>query len=357
MKSFEKGQGWNRRAFLGRGTSGALLGSLLWDRAVMAADGGRNPFAYDVEKYRKTDPALLGYARAHQFKSPRSEPRRLVVGPEDRLYLAAGSSVVIVERDGTLVREIAAVGAVRSVAVGPDGTLYVGHQDHVEVYDPKGKRLAVWEALEGKAYLTGLAAGAEDVFAADAGNRVVWRYDRAGKRVGKIGEKDRDRNVPGLILPSPFLDVEIGRDGLLRVNNPGRHRVELYTFDGRLELFWGKPSMAIQGFCGCCNPVNLALFDDGRVVTFEKGLPRVKVYSAHGDLECVVAGPEAFADTASAEAISRADERAYGGLDGAVDSEGRVVILDLLAAMIHVMEPHPTQAANDASGAQRKEDS
>jgi hypothetical protein len=58
-------------------------------------------------------------------------------------------------------------------------------------------------------------------------------------------------------VPSACLDVEIAPDGLLRVNNPGRHRVETYTFDGDLELFWGRPSAAIDGFCGCCNPVNL----------------------------------------------------------------------------------------------------
>jgi hypothetical protein len=244
------------------------------------------------------------------------------------------------------MREFAVGGTVRSLAVAPDETVYAGYRDHVEVYDPKGKRLATWDALAGKPYLTGLAVGPDDVFAADAGNRVVWRYDLDGKCKGKIGEKDRDRNVPGLILPSPFLDVEIGLDGLLRVNNPGRHRVELYSFDGELELSWGKASMGIQGFCGCCNPVNLAVLDDGRVVTFEKGLPRVKVYSAHGELECVVAGPETFADTASADAISNADERAYGGLDGVVDSRGQVVILDLLAATLHVMKPLPKQAAN-----------
>jgi hypothetical protein len=262
-----------------------------------------------------------------------------VTGPSDRLYLAARSGIVILETDGTPVSEFSCEERVRSLAVAEDGTIYAGMRDHIEIYDPKGKRLAVWPVIEGRPYVTGLAVGGKDLFAADAGNRVVLRYDLDGKITGRIGKRDRDRNIPGLVLPSPFLDVEIGHDGLLRVNNPGRHHVELYTFEGDLELAWGKPSMGIQGFCGCCNPVNLALLDDGRVVTFEKGLSRVKVYSPLGEFESVVAGPESFADTASIDAITDADERVYGGLDGATDTQGRVIILDLLGADIHVMKP------------------
>jgi hypothetical protein len=234
------------------------------------------------------------------------------------------------------VSELELSAPVRSLAVAPDGTVFAGLKDHVEVYDTKGRRSAVWEAPKGRPFLTGIAVGEKDVFVADAGNRLVWRHDRAGAVVGRIGEKNREKDIPGLILPSPFLDVELGQDGLLRVNNPGRHRVELYTVEGDLELAWGKPSMAIAGFCGCCNPVNLALLPDGRCVTFEKGLPRVKVYSADGTMECVVAGTEAFADTRREDAISSADEVMYGGLDGVVDSLGQVHVLDLLGGGVQV---------------------
>ncbi len=302
-----------------------------------AADGGRNPFAYDVEKYRKTDPRLVHYEEVAKFRSPRPSPRRLAMGPADRLYVAAGTRVLVTNDRGEVVSEIDCGAEVRSLAVAADGLVYGGLRDHVEVFDAAGKRLARWEAPPGRPYLTGVAVGPKGVFVADAGNRVVLRYDQAGKLLGRIGGKDPARHIPGLVLPSPFLDVEIAPDGLLRVNNPGRHRVEAYTAEGDLELYWGKPSNAIEGFCGCCNPVNLALLSDGRVVTFEKGLPRVKVYGADGTFECVVAGPEMFGDTATSESIREADDRVYGGLDGVVDSQGRVFILDLLTGEIRVM--------------------
>ena len=130
----------------------------------------------------------------------------------------------------------------------------------------------------------------------------------------------------------------IAPDGLLRVNNPGRHRVELYTPEGDLELSWGRPSIAIDGFCGCCNPVGLAMLKDGRYVTFEKGLPRVKVYGSEGKFECVVAAPDFFKDVGSNESIMAAEQTSYGGLDGAVDAEGKIFILELASGEIHVMK-------------------
>jgi hypothetical protein len=133
--------------------------------------------------------------------------------------------------------------------------------------------------------------------------------------------------------------VKVGGDGLLRVNNSGRHRIEVYTVEGDLELFWGKPSAAIEGFCGCCNPVGLALLPDGRYITCEKGLPRVKRYSAEGNFEGVVAGPESFPENAQAGKARDSEDGTMGGLDAAVDARGLVYVLDLVAAEVQIYQP------------------
>ena len=67
--------------------------------------------------------------------------------------------------------------------------------------------------------------------------------------------------------------------------NPGARRLECYTFNGDLESIWGNTSSQIDGFFGCCNPVHFAIFSDGRFVTSEKGIPRVKTYRENGDFE------------------------------------------------------------------------
>jgi hypothetical protein len=299
---------------------------------------GTNPFGMDLERLRQVDPALVHFDPAGRFPAPRPEARRMTADRQGHLHMAAGRYVVTLDRMGTRLGELACPAPVRCVAVSDDQTRYVGFRNHIEVYDPRDRRVAIWEPLEGNPFLTGLALDTDALFAADSGNRLIWHYDRSGRLLSRIGERNPDRNIPGLIVPSPCLDVTVGTDGLLRVSNPGRHRVEVYTTDGRLEFHWGRPSAAIDGFCGCCNPVAIESMPDGRTVTFEKGLPRVKIYSDLGHLESVVAGPDRFPDPGLAETGADPDTAAIGGLDGAVDEAGRVYVLDLLAEEVHMFE-------------------
>ena len=259
-----------------------------------------NPFAYDISRFQKTDPKLVTYEEVTRWPIPHKEARRIAIGPDDQLYVCAGNYINGLSRAGERGLELALAGPACCVATAPDGTIFAGLRDHIEVFDAKGEPLARWESPEAKTWFTGLATDGKNVFAADAGKLVVLRYDRNGKITGRIGRKDAERSVPGFVVPSPFLDVILHRDGLLRVNNPGRHRVEAYTLDGDLEGSWGKPSAAIDGFCGCCNPIALAMLADGRIVTCEKGIPRVKIYSAAGEFESVVAGAESFPENAHA---------------------------------------------------------
>jgi hypothetical protein len=305
-----------------------------------------NPFAYDVDRFTRTDPNLVHYREINRFTPPQSGARRIVIGPNDRLYVGAGKSVSVLDAQAVVQSEIAVPDTVRCLAVTADGDLFVGLRDHVELFDAKGQRRASWSPLGPRAWLTGLAVSKTDVFLADAGNRVVLRCDRSGKVLGRIGEKNKIRNTPGLIVPSPFLDVEMHSDGLLRVNNPGRHRVEAYSIEGDLELAWGKASAAIDGFCGCCNPINLALLPGGKTLTCEKGLPRVKIYSADGTFEGVVAGVESFPENAKAGRGESASDGTHGGLDAAVDSRGQIYILDLVQGDIRVMAPKAGKAAH-----------
>lgn len=291
---------------------------------------------YDLSAFSKVDPSLIQYEEAGKIKTRFQTLRGIAVGPENRIYVAADKTIRVHNSDTTFLSEIRLNDSPRCLTVTDDGTLYVGMKNHLEVYNPEGVCEANWDSLDPNAVLTSIAVSGKDVFVADAGNRTILRYDASGKLVRRIGKKDEDRDVPGFVVPSPYFDLAVASDGLLRIANPGQHRVEAYTFDGDFEFSWGKVSMDIDGFCGCCNPVNFAMLPDGRFVTCEKGLPRVKIYDADGTFSGVVAGPETFAGTESACNLEGLSNCQKGGLDVAVDSQGRILVMDPIERSVRI---------------------
>lgn len=179
-------------------------------------------------------------------------------------------------------------------------------------------------------HITGAARQGDWLFVADSGNRCIWRCDAEGIQVGRIG------NDKQFVVPSPYFAVAADPDGkTLWVTNPGKHRVEHYSSTGERTDWFGKPGTAIEKFCGCCNPCGIAVLSDGRIVTAEKGLPRVKVYHRDGRLESVVAGPEFFTRQARAHQIG---EGAAAGLDVKIDPQDRVWVYDRTTGKTHCFE-------------------
>ena len=295
-------------------------------KAMSSPPSGLGPqFSYNAAALQIVPPHLIAYEETASVKLSFTEAHGIALGPDDRLHVAGDRAIAVFGKDGRRGSDVALDGAPQAVAVAvPDGTLYIAMADHVEVYGGDGKRTAKWEGLGPKALLTAIAVAEKDVFVADAGNREAVRYDTAGKLLGRIGKKDPKRHVPGFIVPSPYFDLAVGPDGMLWVANPGRRRIEAYTFDGDLEYSWGKSAVAVTGFSGCCNPTHIAFFRDGRVVTSEKGAVRVKVSDGTGTLQHVVgAAPDAF----GAEAT---------GLDLAIDSSERIYVLDPKAKRVRI---------------------
>ena len=204
-----------------------------------------------------------------------------------------------------------------------DDTIFLGVGDHVVALDTKGTVGSTWTAHNEKSVITALAVVDDSVFVADAGNRLVLRYDKSGKPQGEITGKKDAADTKGFIVPSPSFDLVPGRGGGLWVTNPGRRSIQNHAADGAFMSQWGHASMRVEGFCGCCNPSHVAMLPDGSFITAEKGLVRVKVYSPAGEFVGVVAGPESFAPNAHI-------------LDIAADSRGRVLVLDSRTGAVRV---------------------
>ena len=284
-----------------------------------------NPFEYTIEDFKKVDEELLQYTEINHIPLCFQQVSGIAVGFDNRIYVSGDASVVIMDSDGQAQAAIATGETAYCLAVDSNGDLYLGMDDHIELYDRDGVKKAQWESLGDSALLTSIAVSNDYLFAADAGSRIVWKYDKSGNIEAKIGEKNESKDIPGCVVPSRFFDVSMDPDGFLWVVNPGRHSLENYIPDGSLRTSWGEYSMGIEGFCGCCNPSHITITNDGKFITSEKGLARVKVYNRLGQLESVVAGPNQFFDGTI-------------GLDLAVDVQGRVYVLDPKKIAVRIFE-------------------
>jgi hypothetical protein len=308
-----------------------VLGIGLFLGKSQRADLGRS-FEYSLDNYRKVDPELVKYKEADPIVPMISNLTAVAVAPENWIY--EGSKLIAVAGEGCIQFlpdkvKLEVEGSPTCITVGEEGFLYVGFSDHIHVYDSKDDwSYNHWEVPSDKALLTSIAVDEWYVYAADAGSRRIWRYDRRNPDAAplEIGEKDWANGVRGFNIPSPSFDIAISRvDGSLWAVNPGYHALENYRPDGMPLSSWEASSMRIEGFSGCCNPSHFALLPDGGFVTAEKGLPRVKIHNVDGSLRCVVAAPDQFDDDAT-------------GLDVAVDDEGRIYVLDPGRNQIRVFE-------------------
>lgn len=315
----------------------AVLAVIRHDVSGDKGSGLGRQFAYDVREPARVDPDLIMYEEsAGAIETGFAASHGIAVDSKGSMYVAGDQAVRIFSDRGVILGKIDLAEAPRCLAVIPGGAIYVGLKDHVEVYDAQGQRQASWESLGPDALLTSIAVSGDNVFVADAGNRVIVRCDAAGKIINPIGKKDPIRDIPGFVIPSPYFDIAVTGDGLLRAVNPGRRRIEAYTFDGDLEFWWGSSSVAIEGFCGCCNPVNIAILPDGGYVTCEKGLVRVKVYDSEGEFVGVVAAPSQLVREGECKVCELPEQCQAGGFDVAVDPAGRVIVLDTIKNVVRI---------------------
>jgi hypothetical protein len=289
-------------------------------------------FTLDLQAQVQIPPDRIAYRQQSQFSTTLQVPRALAVSSDGTILVAGDRAIVRLSAQGQVLGTIPLEQAPTCLAVGGAGAgapeqIYVGCGRHVSVFSAEGEPVSQWPDLAPSAVLTAIAVGPQRVFVADAGQRVVHVLDAEGRTVGRIGAADPARHASEFIVPSPYFDLAIGPGELLWVVNPGLRRVESYTDGGELQSMWGESGSGLAEFFGCCNPAHLALLPDGRFVTSETGIPRIKVYSEAGEFEHVVAGPRELGVSSSALVDARGD-RAERVFDVAVAPDGSVCVLD-----------------------------
>jgi hypothetical protein len=308
--------------------TGILAAALLAAGVLLALAGERFPaerlgdeFAYRIDA-RGAHPAESSWREEPPVALGVHELQGVAVDADGAVAVIAGQELLWLGPEGTVARRVPLPGAAFCLAFGAD-KVFVGLRDRVAVLGLDGALAAVWEGLGERAWLTSLAVRGDDVLVADAGQRLVWRFDTTGRLRGQFGRRDPAAGEEGFVVPSPFFDLAFGPAGELWVVNPGGHRVQRRSLEGRILASWGETSLGPEGFSGCCNPSHLALLADGTFATSGKGIPRVTRHGRDGRFLEVVAGPASFAPLAL-------------DLDLAVDARGRILVLDPLRGQLRI---------------------
>ena len=270
---------------------------------------------YDMQSFEDLDNIATNYTEAPSI-TPDVQPIRALAVLPGKIYVACKDAIVVYGEGDKETARYRIEGTPNCLGVAPEGTMYVGMKNKVAVLDPSGAPKGEWTDFADRSYITAIASNGTDTYVADAGKRVVMRFDNDGKVQAKIGEKDPARDVPGLEAPSPYLDLALNPDGELWVVNPGKLGLEQYRSDGSIVTSWYNPSLKLDGFPGCCNPTHIAFDSKGELITCEKGLVRIKSYEVTaGTFDGLVAASELFPQEQSVR-------------DLAVDAHDRVLVID-----------------------------
>jgi len=287
------------------------------------APQAENPYAYNIDQFKKVNQNQITHQELTPILFQDALPKCVALTQDDVLLVATDKNLHIFNSDKTRGNSFALKQQPHSLAAQTSEAIYVAYPDHVKVYTAKGKLRQTWNTLGEKAFITGIDSNTTHVVVADYGNKQLWLFDTQGTLKRFIGLKSGPQHAEGFKIPSPYFDVHFAANGTIWATNPGMHRLENYTLDNTLKSHWGKPGMNLEGFAGCCNPTHFTLLPNGQFITVEKGLVRIKVYTKTGAFRSVVAPPDAF-------------QEGLRGVDIAVDSQGRIYVVDRLKKQVRI---------------------
>lgn len=249
----------------------------------------------------------------------------VAVGSDDRIHALGDGEIRVFATDGTHVRTWPAPEGAQCLTVGRDGRVFVAGAGRVDVFSSDGSRTGGFPVGEGQqpASLTAIKVSGDDILVGDASARLIRRLDATGRQVGLIGDRSKTR---AFILPNGNLDLAVDPSGLVWATDSGRHQVTSWTIAGEPVGKFGKFGMQhAADFTGCCNPVNIAITADGKIVTAEKAGARVKVFEPDGTLLALI-GHDHFDQSCTQIRL-------------AGDSKGRILAADTVRREIRVFAP------------------
>ncbi len=284
-----------------------------------------NPYEYNIDEFKVVDENLISYREARQIAIETGQPKALTWF-QGNLYLLTESHLQILTPEGKEILKKTIDQNPQAIVIHNDATILIAYERHLTAYNPDGKEILRSESLSDESLFSSLAISESMIYVANAGKKEVVVFDENLGYVRSFKGESGVSALHGFILPSLHFHMAVNSNDEIWVVNPGMHRIQNYAASGRLRGDWGKPGFTLEGFSGCCNPTYFAFMSDGRFITTEKGMVRVKIYKESGELESVVAAPDKFPNSETAPAI-------------AVDDNDNVWLLDFDMKMLRFFKP------------------
>lgn len=280
-----------------------------------------NPFEKDVAEYENVPDSLISHQETKQIRIKSDKPRALVYA-DGCLYLLTDEFLQVFQPDGWQLKKIPVGEGANCLCVLKDKRILIGYKNFIALLNSELQLLDRTQPID-SALFTAIASDGKSIFVANAAQKQVMVFDFSLRQKSMFKGESGVTDQHGFIIPSMHFDLAVNNENELWVVNPGMHALQNYTDKGKLRGYWSKTSFEINGFSGCCNPFRIAFQPDGSLVTSEKGLVRIKIHEASGQLRSVVAAPASFQGEKKAP-------------DVAVDEEGTVYALDFEKNMIRV---------------------
>jgi len=265
---------------------------------------------------------LVGTIGGSALSAFRESLLDVAVDGTDQVVALGDGHVRVFTAGGEPVRQWLAGSGAECLTVGPDGRVYIAGAGRVDVFESGGRGVGGFQFGDSAKppSVSAIAVHGPDILVADASARIIRRFDATGRQLGLIGDQGKTKTF---MLPNGRLDVNVDAAGVVRATDTGRHQVTSWSLDGTPIGRFGKFGMQDPAdFVGCCNPINVATTPDGKVVTAEKMVARVKVFEPDGRLLAVI-GTEHF-------------DRMCTQIHLAVDSKERILAGDPVRRRIQV---------------------
>jgi len=303
-----------------------IAGIVLYDSLSTRIDKRPdNQFEYSVDEFRAVDDNMISYRETRQIMIGSGEHVAFAIH-NDNICLLTNNEMMVLDPGGRqLWRKNIEPGPKHLTFTG-DGNILIAYLNYLVLYDQVGDEVNRSQILDDKAIFTSVAIVDTTIFVANAGDKEIVVFNSKLQPINRFKGESGVSALHGFILPSLHFHLAINHNDELWVVNPGMHRIQNYAFNGRLRGDWGKPSFGHDGFSGCCNPGYFAFLSDGRFVTSEKGLVRVKIVKESGELESIAAPPSSFPNSETAPAV-------------AVDGDDNIWLLDFDKKMLRLFKP------------------